>query len=296
MRAALLAAVAALFPYTVCAQSLPEKIDAGHSYAVLWMGRDTETTAAVNTGVAQVAGTANLAAKDPAAASFAVNLVPGGGGARLLTPQGTLRTGEIAPIARYAVMSFQATSARVRRDGRLELTGDLTVTHVTREVILGAWNLGYSGSSTYSDPVTKTVTRQVKFVVTTPHAEFLPNYLNEEKEITAAATIDARDYPELPDIVLESDWPTVAQDEYCPPPMEGPRRDYSGVTCTGKGIAVSNPADDRHSFGVDYSGMRHAVAPVDGPVTIVLHLKILPSLGRSEEPSAAAPPSKPPAQ
>jgi polyisoprenoid-binding protein YceI len=277
MSGGFLAVLTALLPVSVRAQDSPAKIDAGHSYATIWMGTDSEVTVAVNTGVAQAAGTANLAPKEPVAASLHVNLVPGGGGARLLTPQGTLRTGEIAPIARYAVMSFQATSARVRKDGRLELAGDLTVTHVTREVVLGAWNRGYSGSTTYSDPVTKTVTRPVKFVVTSPHAEFIGSYLNEQKEIVAAATIDARDFPELPGMVLGSDWPIVTEDENCPEPVgDAGRRDYGGVTCTGKAIAVVDQSSSYHSFSRDYAGVPRPAAPVDGPVTIVLHLKLVP--------------------
>jgi hypothetical protein len=187
---------------------------------------------------------------------------------------------------RYAAMSFHTTSARVRKDGRLELTGDLTVTHVTRELEIGAWNRGYSGSTNYTDPVSKTYTRQVKFVVTSPHAEFLPSYLQEAKEIIAAATIEAPDFPELPDIMLSSDWPVVAQDEDCPEPVAGAgRRDYSGVTCTGKGIAVSNPASANHSFSRDYAGMPRPRAPVEGPVTIVLHLRLSsPALQATPQP------------
>jgi len=281
----LLAAAAAVFPSAGRAQDLPTQIDAGHSYAIIWMGRNTETSVAVNTGVAQVGGTANLVTNDASPAALEANLVPGGDGASLLTPQGTLRSGKIAAIAHYAVMSFHTTATRLRRDGRLELTGDLTVTHVTRDVIMGAWNWGYSGYTTYSDPVIKTATRQVKFVVTTPHAEFLPDYLQEDKEITATATIDARDFPELPNDILDSNWPVVAQDEDCPPPIVGPRRDYNGVTCSGRGIGVVNPTGTAHSFSLDYSGMRHPVAPVDGPVTIVLHLRLVPAARTAKLPA-----------
>jgi len=225
--------------------------------------------------VGQVGGTAELAnpATPPSALEFAV--VPGGNGATLLTAQGTLRANQIAAIARYTVMSFHSMAGRVRRDGRLELSGELTVTHVTRELDMGRWNWAYSGSSTYSDPQSKTITRPAKFVVMSPHAEFLPTYLKDEKEIVVAATMEAHDFPELPGIILDSDWPTVAEEENCPPPpVVGPRSDYAGVTCSGKAISVTNPASEHHSFSVDYSGMRRAVAPVDGPVTIVLHLRL----------------------
>ena len=271
------AALGGLFAAALCAQNSTTKIDAGHSYAILWMGRDTEVSVAVNAGVAQAGGTANLTPKDSATASLEVNLVPGGGGARLLTTEGTLRSGEIAAIARYAVMSFHTKGARVRRDGRLVLPGELTVTHVTRELQTGAWNFGYSGSTNYSDPVAETTKRPIRFVVVSPHAEFLEGYLNARKEIIAAATIEARDFPELPGIVLGSDWPIVAEDENCPPPVARSIRDYSGVTCNGTAIGITNATSERHSFSVDYSGMRRAVAPVDGPVTIVLHLKLLPA-------------------
>jgi len=198
-RTALFLIFAALCAPAVAAQSFPSKIDPGHSYATLWMGRDTEVSAAVNTGVGQVGGTAELAnpATPPSALEFA--LVPGGNGAVLLTRQGTLRSNQIAAIIRYTVMSFHSTAIRVRRDGRLELAGDLTVTHVTRELEMGRWSWAYSGSTTYSEPQSKTITRPAKFVVMSPHAEFLPTYLKDEKEIIVAATMEAHDFPELPD-------------------------------------------------------------------------------------------------
>jgi len=226
-------------------------------------------------------------AKAPPALDVA--LVPGGAGAGLLTPAGTLRRDQIASIARYTVMSFRSSSARVRRDGRLELSGELTVIHVTREKILGDWSWGYSGSTTYSDPVTKTYTRPVKFVVLTPHAEFLESYLQEPKEVIAAAEIALADFPELPGIVLDSDWPIVAQDEECSPgPSSGGRRDYSGTVCTGKAIAITNPPPGPPpSTGRDYSGMPRPVVPREGPVGIVLHLRLTATDGTSP---ASAPP------
>ena len=240
------------------------------------MGRQTEATQMVNVGVAQVGGSITLGTPDPSASALKFSLVPGGEGAQLLAPDGTIRTGEIARIARYTVMTFQTEHTRVRRDGRLEIAGILAVTHVTREVISQPWNWNYSGVS-FADPVSKTAERPVTFVVVSPRADVLAAHPDAAADILATATTPAGDFPELGDDVLDATWPIVAQDEHCPPPVfQGARRDYSGVICDGKAITTNNPVSENHSFGLDYSGMRGAAIPVHGPVTIVLHLKLAP--------------------
>lgn len=267
-------AFAAALDLPAAAQTAPSQIDASDSYASLWMGRDTEVTVIVNVGVAQVGGAVTLSAQTPAASSLEFTLVPGGDGAALLAPDGTLRADVVAPIMRYTAMTFRSARARVRRDGLLEFTGVLAVTHVTREVISEPWNWGYSGVS-YDNPVTQTATRNVTFALATPRAEFLASYLQKHSELVLSATIDEDAFPQLPGIVLDSYWPIVREDEQCAPtsPFSAPR-DYEGWTCKGKAITTTPAYQPAQTTGRDYSGLRRYDAPTHGPVTILLHLKL----------------------
>jgi polyisoprenoid-binding protein YceI len=264
----------AVLASAAAAQTTPVAIDADQSYAALWVGRETEVTPILNVGVAQVGGSMQLSAPDASTSALKFGLVPGGGGAVLLAPDGTLRTNEIAQLSRYTVMSFKSDQAHIRRDGHVEIAGLLTITHVTREVIAKPWTWGYSGVS-YDDPVSNTVTRPVSFVVVNPGVEAILAHPKGVIDVLATATAEASDFPELVDDVLDSFWPIVALHEQCtPPPNAGDMRDYVGVLCDGKAITAKVPLNEHHSFAVDYHGMRETVTPTHGPVTIVLHLRL----------------------
>ncbi len=264
------------------AQSPPAQLDAEHSYATLWMGRDTETTVIVNVGVARVAGRINLVLDDPTASSLHFSLVPGGEGSQLLAPDGTLRPNIIAPVLRYTAMEFRSTRARVRRDGRLAFTGELSITHVTRELIPIAWNSG-NNSQTYTGPETVQDLATVTFVLTTPRAEFLAAYLRKNSELLVSATINVDAFPKLPGAILDSYWPAVIQDEHCEPsPASDGEKDYSGIICPGKAITTAASFQPARPWSKDYSGQPRHDAPLDGPVTILLHLIV-------EGPASSAP-------
>jgi len=249
------------------------------------MGLQTETSVMVNVGVAQVGGSVHLGARNPTASSLDFTLVPGGGGTQLLTPEGTLRSDVVAPILRYTAMIFRSAHARIRRDGRLEFSGELDVVHVTREQILPSWNSA-NNSPSYTDPKTSRSARTVTFVLASPRAQFLAPYLEKHSDIILSATIDAHSFPDLPGIILDSDWPAVAEDEHCEPVNPTVNlRDYSGWTCDGKAITKTAALQPAQTFGLDYSGPRRYNAPTDGPVTILLHLKL-----------ASAPATSPPAR
>ncbi len=277
-------ASAAALAMPAAAQTAPPLIDPGHSYASLWMGRQTEVSPMVNVGVAQVGGAVTLSAQNPAASSLEFTLVPGGEGAALLAPDGTLRAGVIVPILRYTAMTFRSAPARLRQDGRLEFRGELSITHVTREQLPTAWNSEYNSPS-YTDPETSRVTHNVTFVLATPRAEFLSSYLQKHSEIVLAATIDSAAFPELPGVVLDSDWPIVAEDEHCAPANPWINtRDFNGWNCTGKAITITPSLQPVQTSGLDYSGLRKHDAPIHGPVTVLLHLKLVPPASATPAP------------
>jgi len=238
------------------------------------MGRDTETTVIVNVGVARVAGSIKLTSDDSEASTLQFSLVPGGEGRRLIASDGTLRSDVIVPVLRYTAMGFNSTRTRVRRDGRLAFTGELDITHVTRELIPIAWNSG-NNSQTYTEPQILCDTATVTFVLATPRAEFLTEYLQKNSELLVSATVSANTFPRLPGVILDSYWPLVAQDENCEPSTASDsEKDYSGIVCPGKAITTIASFQPARPWSKDYAGQPRHDAPPDGPVTILLHLKL----------------------
>jgi polyisoprenoid-binding protein YceI len=280
----LVPAAVAVWGTSLRAQMRPVPIDSGHSYGSLWVGAATETSPPVNVAVTQAAGNATFDTKNPKASALQVTLVPGGTGDDLLTPGGTLREGEIARLMRYTVMSFQSTGVELRNDGRLAFSGRLTVKHVTREQIMAAWNSA-TPSPSYTDPKTESATRPVTFVLSTPRAELLAESLKKSAPFVATAAINAGDFPELSAAILDAYWPVVAQDEQCEFPVDSAgRRDYSGTVCTGRTISTTNAPRSAPSLGRDYSGPPKVEAAANGPVTILLYLKLAAAPGPKREP------------
>src|SRR5580700_1659261 len=146
---------------SVAAQNVKWQIDAGHSTASIFLAQSGDTDPGLNIGVAMAAGTMEFDSSDPSKLSLQLNVIPADQDKALLNPDGTLRAGAYAAVSRYTVMSFQSKSAVRDQDGKLQLTGDMTITYVEREVP-SDWNIGYSGPTAIT-PVSKSAPRTVTF-------------------------------------------------------------------------------------------------------------------------------------
>jgi hypothetical protein len=184
-------------------------------------------------------------------------------------------------------MTVRSAGARVRQDGQPEFPGEMTVAHVTREEDPPVWN-DANDSPSYTEPEASRATRKVTFVLATPRAEFLAPCLQNHSELVLSATIDSSAVPELPGIVLDSDWPTVAEDEHCQPVNPWINvRDFNGWDCTEEAISVTPRFQPAQTTGQDHSGLRRYSAPIQGLVTILLHLRFAPPA-----PATPAPPGR----
>ena len=113
----------------------------------------------------------------------------------------------------------------------------------------------YSGP-VYGEPVVRTVTREVTFV--------LPPADNGERkaEITAEAILGVENFPELFAAVRQASWQPVVHDEACEMPQTG--EDYRGAVCTGTALAPV-PAVTAIRIGEELSRIRvhHALRQPD---------------------------------
>jgi hypothetical protein len=141
-RIVLILAIATIAAVPAMAKESNWKLDANHSTARIVLGAN-----AVNVGVAHVSGKVELDAAEPTNSVFDLSIDPAEG--KLIT--------------------FKSRRAAMNPDGKLEVSGDLTLSRVVRQVILNPAE-DYSGP-VYGEPTQQTVTRKITFVVPIVTAE-----------------------------------------------------------------------------------------------------------------------------
>jgi len=256
----------------VAAQTGELRIDSRYSTASLSLASSTSGTS-WNIGIAKVSGAVTLNDDhDKDAIHFVI--YPAGEGSLLLNPSGGLRENRIADLARYTVMTFRSTQVTQNRDGKLAVTGELSLTHVAREVSV-IWSNAYSGAD-YGDPVTQTTTLPVTFILDAPSQAAAAVRDHDSGERSAVATVSLRDFPELQSAWLDSVWPLVVEDERCETPgSRASFRDYSGVKCTGTPILTTPiyqppPPIVRGDYPLPYE----VNAPASDEATIIIYLRL----------------------
>jgi|SRR5271170_5678872 len=257
------------------AQTKPLRIDSGHSFAGMSLVSSVKATPPYNVGNAEVMGWVTAPGTDPLKTTFEFFIYPARQGPFLFDPNGNLRFDNYAELARYSFLSFKSKRAAWNHDGKLELTGDLILTHVVREPTMN-WNVAYNGP-TYAEPDTDRLARDATFVVQTPREDLESGLANGQLQVTALATIQREDFRELWPALRDSIWPVVVLDRNCQPPNPDiSMRTYSGFNCTGRVVAVTPPPERPRDFNAAYPGPLNSDPPAGNEVTIFVQLSVVP--------------------
>src|ERR1700758_5811936 len=140
---ALMVALPPLF-FTLCwGQNETLRIDSGHSTASLTLV-SSNSAASLNVGIAKVSGTIRLNSKNPAEDVLDLNIYPARQGSRLLNSDGSFRRNSSANLSRFTLLSFHSERSQLNREGKLVITGELTITYAERRAKV-VWNNAYSG-------------------------------------------------------------------------------------------------------------------------------------------------------
>jgi len=233
-RIVLILAIATLAAVPAIAKEGSWKLDADHSTARILLGAN-----AFNIGVARVGGNVDLNAAEPTKA--VLDLSVESAGSKLIT--------------------FKSRRATIGRDGRLEVSGDLTVSRTVREINLNPAEDYYGPAD--GKPITQTVTREVTFVL--PMSDG-----GNQAEVTAEASIFPESFPELFAAVTDANWQLVIQDKTCEMPQSG--EDYAGALCSGT-VVEPDRSSASANIGEDYHGFESG-APDGSLVRIVLKLRL----------------------
>jgi len=255
------------------AQNWELRIDHGYSTANLSLA-SSSTGISWNIGIAKVSGTVTLN-DDPDKDVFNLDIYPARQGSRLLEQNGGFRDNSFADLSRYTVMSFHSSSVTRNREGKLAVTGKLSVTQVRREANI-VWNNAYSGPE-YGAPVPVTTTRQVTFVFEAKPPTTATVHNQGPEEMSALATIDLRNFPALRSAWLDSVWPIVVENEHCEMPQvrgSSSMRDYTGAVCTGTPIEVTPLSAPPQRIGTDYPEPNEVTTPANDEATILVHLRL----------------------
>jgi polyisoprenoid-binding protein YceI len=221
----------------ILAQGGTWKVDAEHSTAAIFIGSNLDLQ---NVGIARIGGMADFDSSAPAKSDLDIS----------------------ADLPEGQAITFKSKRIELRADGKLQITGDLTLAQTKFDATLNPGE-DYRGPINGESAV-RTVTRSVSFLMP------LPASTERAAEIDAEAILGIENFPELLAAVSHAAWQPVIQDEACGMPPAG--EDYSGPLCKGKLIV---PAVQVASItaGEDYRG-NESPAPSGKVMKIVLRLQV----------------------
>jgi len=274
-RRAMTFASAAFFVTSLALASDTWILDARTSYARL-LKCATANSELVSLSVARVAGKVKLNTDDLDSSFVDLTIYPADEDwGHALSLKATSPIGYVPDATDPTLLTLKSTHILRTGNGRLEVVGDLTLTHADREVTASPTETGV-----YGDPVVRHETRKITFVFPVA-AEPLsgPSTASTVRkrgvlEIVGAVHLKREEFSKARGAIKETDWPSVVQnkDTYMPSTAA---EDCSGASCTGIAVVAArdNNCNVPASAGKDYSSPQ--CIPAMGNQTIVLDLKFL---------------------
>jgi polyisoprenoid-binding protein YceI len=221
-------------------------------------------------GFARVNGTFFVDDGHPANSKPDLHMFPANSEAPILGEDGKLKAQWLANLANHTLICFHSKKVERTADGKLQVTGDLVLTRIDRNVEIEPTE-GYSGPI-YGAPVVHKVVKDATFVVDVSAAKGQKDAL----QATGSTAIARENFPELVRAAISTNWPPVVMDEQCTNPAGG-TEDYRGFRCTGTFMEAQGlpPAPTR--VGEDYPGPSDYNAIVGNQLTIMVNLRLTPT-------------------
>jgi len=277
-------AAAVLLALTVLGLDVPDKpasmagswqVDTRHSDAKLITDATTDygkTKMNIALGFARVNGRVKIDDADPAKSSIDFRFYPATSMAPAIDEDGKFLSRWLENLSNQTLVCFHSKRVVRAPDGRLQATGDRTVTRVDRNVE-SAPGSAYAGP-VYGAPMIHRVTREATFVFDLPAADG-----NGQKESSIKATgstaMFREDFPQLVRTVVSTYWPPVVQDENCQVPDANEA--YSGSQCAGTYLATDGlPAAPHAANAEDVGVATNFNSVVGNHLTVLVHLRLTP--------------------
>jgi polyisoprenoid-binding protein YceI len=241
-----------------------------HSVAAVSVGNSADESSSLQMGIARVTGKAILDPKNPANSSFNFTIYPSEQGTSPVNADGSWAQGQLPNVAAYTILTFKSKHVQLLDGGRLQLTGDLTVTHFERPVTL-TYSEDYDGAK-YGAPVVRNATREATFVFNLSDPDSVNGQDPKAKVGTASSILSGEDFPGLLNAVLNANWPVFVESEKSEMPATI-GEDYSGASVSGEYAAKqTRPSISQPNIGEDYRGSDAFIGLAPNRVTIQARL------------------------
>ncbi|HSY65204.1 MAG TPA: YceI family protein [Terriglobales bacterium] len=250
------------------------QVDARHSDAKLTTDATTDygkTKMNVILGFARLNGSVKIDNGDPAKSSVEFRFYPATSMSPVIDEDGKFLSHWLENMSNHTLVCFHSKRVVRTPDGRLQATGDLSVTRVDRNVDATP-SEAYAGP-VYGPPMIHRVSREVTFVFDLPAAD------GNAPSIQASGTTSMfrEDFPQLVRTVVSTYWPTVVQDEKCQNPDASEA--YSGPQCTGTFMEAPGLPEAPHSANAeDLPGPPNFNAIVGEHLTIIVQMRLMPKV------------------
>ncbi len=248
------------------------QIDPRHSDAQLITDGTTnygKTKTDFTLGFGRVNGSVNIDDADPTKSSVVFRFYPASSMSPAIGEDGKFLSQWLMNLSNHTLVCFHSKTVQRTADGRVQTTGELTLTRVDRNVDITPTE-AYSGP-TYGPPMVHRVSREATFVLDIPPAN---GQKDGALQASAATSVARENFPQLVKAVLSTYWPPVVEDENCQEPSVSEA--YKGAQCTGTFLENHNSPDALgERLGEDYPNQQNPNAIVGNQLSIHLHLRLL---------------------
>jgi polyisoprenoid-binding protein YceI len=250
------------------------QVDTRHSDAKLVTDATTDygkTKINVALGYARIYGTVKLDDVDPTKSKIEFRFYPATAMAPTIDEDGKFLTRWLQNLSNHTLVCFHSKRVERTPDGRLQATGELSVTRVDRNVEADATQ-AYSGP-VYGPPMIHRVSHEATFVFNLGDAGGNGNKGGAIRA-SGSTSMFREDFPQLVKTVLNTYWPTVVQDENCQYPDAS--QAYSGAQCTGTYLSTAGlPEGPPAANGEDVGVQQNFSAIVGNHLTILVDLNLV---------------------
>ena len=249
------------------------KVDTRHSDAQLITDGTTDfgkKKINFTLGYARISGNVSVDDADPTKSTVELHIYPATAMAEPIQEDGKFKTKWLANLANHTLICFHSKKVVKLPNGKLQATGELTLTRVDRNVEVNP-NEAYSGP-VYGPPMTHHVSREATFEIDAASGKITgPN--GGLLAASGSTSVTREQFPEMMKAVTTTYWPPVVQDEKCQAPANV-TEDYRGAQCTGTFMESAGLPQAPTQVGEDYPGSSNYSAVVGSQLTILLHLRL----------------------
>lgn len=225
-------------------------------------------------GYGRISGEVKVDDSDPTKSKVEFHIYPATSMTEPIQENGNFKTKWLANLANHTLVCFHSKKVVKLPDGKLQATGELTLTRVDRNVEVNP-NEAYSGP-VYGPPMTHHVSQEATFELDSVSGQVSGKV--GLMQASGSTSVTREQFPQMLKAVTTTYWPPLVQDEKCQTPANV-SEDYRGAQCTGTFMESSGLPPAPVQVGEDYPGSSNYNALVGSQLTILIHLHLAPTGG-----------------